>query len=1173
MRRFKLTLILLFAVVFNLLAGNISQFSWKKYNLVQNEQAFFLCGKSQNNFYVQTKNGLLFNIIDGKIKKKTPPKSIRYIEANYYAFANNNFFCSIITPDWKGEIYRIENDVWEKYDIETKAPLRYFYKTENNLYLIGDFGLLLKFKNNKWKIIETPFESHIISALVDSNNLLLATRNDGLIKFDGEHFIFLSKNSKIKNIVSIKYINDTLYAISNNNKVIKYYNSTFYEVENNEILKYFISKESAKFGFIERNIFYNNKRITLSFPQNYNVFSRTIGRDNIIILEDKTIILFSDDGNIFLSQKPKESTFVNLATIYKIDDLPNSYNTGTQFFDANNDGVNDLLVLSRNFGNYLSLYQGVKNSAFANITSISNLPFRDTKISFITITDFNKDYKKDIIIESRIDSLHKLLIYQNLGNFNFKKISEIVLPHDLQQMGIRNLSTFDYDKDGDDDIIVTSYYGKGNMPGYVLIYKNNYWGNFDEIDSTFKSFPRRWNENFIFADMSNNDTLDIFNTTLWTNDHLIMGSDSGYVDKTETHFVLQKKTETINALLSDFDNDGDLDIFTSGRNDFIRVYLNNGKGHFTEITSKLFNNFIAKKRIVKSSTNLNIGDFNNDSFTDILISLYFSDTSYTTLFINNKGKEFIETPICFEPNNTVVTYSTISDFDNDGDLDIYATTSKHNAFLLNGLDKNNFVKLKLKGIISSTSALGSKVWIYKNGKLGNNNFLIGYKELGSEVYRRNSANNLTLHFGLGKNKNCDIKVKFLSGKEINLTNVSAGSTLTIDEVPFIYSIFYKLPGNIYRFISNTENQLYILVILFSHIMLILGLWYGNKKLQWSLQLTIVFAMLNISLFWMSLYFASFSSVTFTKFLIPLLLTLIVTTIPIVLFLWINKSNKKDIVAHNEKLLKLVMQFSHGKWALRNLNSILLLCENSPSNWRDNQDFYSKLDVRFKTFSKMTSVSILEIIELEKLSGNKSEEFELLEKSLNDAIEHIKNFKNEKSLQQIIDNFSIIRSNLKEFRDNVYSRFSSNPTEVINDMIENFNSIFEKNKIKIQKSKKYPNEISVLIKNYELADILDNLFQNSIRFMGNSKEKKISIELYKESPKIILNYSNSGSIIPKDIWDVIFEQGYSGGGGTGQGLYSARETVKKYGGRIIVSDSTLEKTTFKIELNEGVKEMS
>jgi hypothetical protein len=1172
MRRTKYIIAIIFILATILFGKDKKKFRWEKLNVDVSEQLFFVSGESKNNFYVQTISGKLFNIVNGTILSSHPPKNLSLLKAQYYQISDNDFFCSIVTSNWKGEIYRVTNNIWKKYDINLFAPINKFYKTGSNLYLIGDFGLLLTFRNNNWEIIETPFESHIISALADSNNLLLATRNDGLIKFDGKHFTFLSKKDKSKNIISVKIIKDTLYAISNDNRIVKYSDSRLQTVNNTEITKYFISVQNKDFGFIERNILYNGEKLTLKIPQNYNLFNPSAKEENIVLLKDNSILLFPNDGNIYINNEINNSYFINLATIYKIDDLPNSHNSGAQFFDANNDGINDLLVLSQNYGNYLSLYQGVQNSAFANITSISNLPFKDVKVLFFTISDFNKDYKKDIIFESRVDSLHKLLIYQNIGNFKFKKISEIVLPQDLQTMGIQDLSTFDYDKDGDDDIIVTSYYGKGDMPGYVLIYKNNYWGNFNEVDTTFKSFPRRWNEKFIFADLTNNDTLDIFNTTLWTKDHLLVGTDSGYVDKTDSLLPKQKRTETTNTQLFDFDNDGDLDIITSGRTDFIRVYENNGKGKFAEVTSKLFKDFLSENKIFRYSFSLNLGDFNNDTFTDVIITLYNSDSSYTPLFINIEGKEFREASINFESKGMVVTYSTISDFDNDGDLDIYATTNKHNLFLVNKLDNNNFIKLKLNGIISSTSALGSKIWIYKNGKLGDNNFLIGYKELGTEIFKKNRGNDLIVHFGLGENKKCDIKVKFLSQKEIDLTEISAGATLTIDETSFIYSFFYRLPGNIYRFISNTENQFYILLILISHLFLTFGLWYGFSKLNWAVKLTLIFAVLNLSLFWISLYFSSLSNNNYIKFLTPLALSFLVAIIPLILFTWFNKTNKKYTYAYNNKLLELIMTFSHGEWALRNLNSIILLCENTPINWEENNEFSSKLKIRLNTFYDMTISSINEIINYEKLLGNNNDELKNLETTSTEIIETIKSFMEGSSkinLPFLTEGFTSIRKNIKNLRNLIYSRFSSQPTEVINNLIPNFEDKFHDNSIEIEKRKLYSSEIPVLIRNYELGNILDNLIQNSIRFMSNSDRKIISIELYKESPKIILKFSNTGSPILKEKWDTIFQQGYSEANSTGQGLFAAREMLKKYGGRIYVSKSNSDITTFKIELNEGI----
>jgi len=1146
---------------------NSKKLHWVKISTNSNQELKFVAGNSKNDFWVQTIQGALLNIKDKKIITYNIPRQFGHISTRYFQLSENDFFCSATTSDWKGEIFRIKNNIWSKYKFINPYPIRDVLRTlDNNFYIIGDFGTLLKYVNNDWQRIKTPFKSHIISGIVNGNNLYFATRSEGIILYDGKHFTNLSKLEKNKYIIELKIIDNVLYGITSNDKLYSFENNIEKLVNNTEVLKIFANKNyNSNFGFADRLIYSNGNKSNISFPQSYNI-------ESITQLKDSSFLLFSNNGKIFISEKSKSNYFVNLAQIYRIDDLPNSLNNGVQFFDANLDGINDLLVINNNYGNYITLFRGVENSAFANITSISNLPFKDNPIWLFTISDLNKDNLPDLVFQIKEDSLQKLLIYNNLGNFRFEKSNEIILPDDFQTFGLRNLSAFDYDKDGDNDIINTAYYGASDNPGYATICVNNFWGVFNKIDTSLTKITTHWNEKLIFADLNSDDILDIFNPTSWASDRVFFGSQNGSSDIMKSTSIEQKKTETVDALLADYDNDGDLDIFTVGRNDFIRVYSNDGNGNFYDMTSNLFLAKFLEKTNILYSHNLNLGDFNNDSFIDILVSVTYSDSNYTAIFLNQTGKNFIETPIDFETITNTINFSSICDFDNDGDLDIYGASNKQNVFWINTFDKNNSIKLKLNGVISSTDALGSKIWVYEAGQLDNSNYLIGYKELGTEGISRNRANDLTAHFGLNKTEKCDIRIKFLSGEEIILKEIDSGSNLIINEISALESFIYRLPGNIYRFVTNFENQIYIFLIICSHIILILGVWFGHNRLGWTIKLSLIFIIMNISLFWISLYFSAFSKNDSIKFLIPIGLTILVTFIPLILFYWLNSTNKKNIFAYNEKLLQLIMAFSHGEWALRNLNSIILLCENPPINYTSNTEFVLKLQTRLDTFLKMTSSSINEIIEYEKLIGNNNEELVALDGISKETVEIVKlniNKINELSLAKLVDNFTDIRNNIKELRNIVYSRYSSNPTEVINNLITNYENIFEDNNIIIEKKKLYPQEILVLIKSYELGNIIDNLFQNSIRFMKNSDNKYIKIDIYKESPKIIINFSNTGSSISEEKWTLIFEQGYSESGSTGQGLFSAQEILKKYGGRIQVSNSDMNLTTFKIELNEGV----
>jgi len=791
-------------------------------------------------------------------------------------------------------------------------------------------------------------------------------------------------------------------------------------------------------------------------------------------------------------------------------------------------------------------------------------------INYFATSDYNKDGLNDLILQVRDEDEQKILLYENIGDFKFKPTNNFSLIDDFQNFGIRNLFCFDYDSDGDEDIIVTSYYRNNNKSGYTVIYKNNLWGDFSEIDTSLKSLTTHWNEKIIFADINNDNLLDIYNATLWKTDHILIGTSDNYSDETALRMPMQVKRETFNVLLSDFDNDADLDIFTIGKNDFIRVYENNGWGYFKEISYKLFDHKFFNPQNTPNPVSFNVADFNNDGYIDIIVSMWLADSLFTTLLLNKEGKEFKEAQFAFDNKSRVLYKSSITDVDNDGDLDIYGLTKGHNVLWINSLDKNNSIKIRLKGVTSTTNALGSKVWVYKENKLNDNNALLGFKQLGTETIGKNTANSLMLHFGLGNNKACDIKVLFPSGKIIQYENVSAGSFLTIEEYPPLVAFIYRIPGNIYRFIKKRENQIYVLIIICSHIFIVVGLLYGFHKLKWNSKLTTVFASLNISLFWLSFYWASFSSVYSTKFLVPLSLAILVTLIPLLLFFWLNKSAKKDTSGYNQRLLTLILTFSHGEFALRNLNSILLLCENRSTNREMPSEFYDKLKIRFNTFLEMTSVSIREIIELERLIGNNSDELNTLEISLNQAVDQIKKNNDELSFDSIVENFTIIKTQLKELRKDIYARFSSDPTEVINNVLVNYEATLKMNRILVEKIKRYPNNIPVLIKSYELGEVLDNLFQNSIKYMKNAEQKKIVIELYKESPKIIIIFSNTGTLIPKEKWDLIFEKGYSESGSTGLGLSNAREILNKYGGRIFVDANSTKITSFRIELNEGME---
>ncbi len=1135
------------------------RYKWSKVRLSSKSVVSFVTGKS-NDYFLQNLSGKLFHIKDNSVVEEIFPPNYPAKFSQYLKIGTNKFIYATTTFNWKGEIYLFDNGEWRKLFKTINIPIHGVYRFRNDIYFYGDFGLLLK-STEDFKITEinTKITSHILGLIEFKNKLYLSTRNDGILSYDGKRFTKIQMPDNFIFSRFPKIVGDTLYFFNIRKKLFKLAGEKIVETNNKTVRNLFQKSPGKNFGFAVQYIYVNKKIIKAEFPQYFSVL-------NTHAFEDYSVLLFTRNNSVYFGKTTDKISFVDLAKYYKVADLPNSENIGVFFFDANNDGIDDLLLINRNEGNYLSLYKGVKNSAYADITSITNLPFTEYLIENAAVGDVDNNGKTDIILQTVENGGRKILIYLNDGDFHFNLFKKYDMPGDFYDLGVKSLTLTDYDNDGDNDIILMSYYGPDNSRGYAAVLLNNFWGVFNKIDYSLKNITRHWNNQIAFVDLNNDNLNDIFNVVEWTKDRIYINRNGKFVDETDERLPEENIVGKTYAMFSDFDNDADLDIFLTG-DSFLKVFENRENGRFTEISKKLFDKKFFTDKVL-SVGNLKIADFNNDGFEDFFLSVKYTDSSKTFFFLNRDGKKFTVSDV-FSDNENVSFYNgAIADFDNDFDMDIYEASNKQNILWINTLNRKNAVKISLNAELSAPGAYGGKIWLYKHGHMNEREFLLGYKQIGAESPGRNFSNSSVIHFGLGENKNCDVKVRFPSGKVRYFKNVKAGSLLRVNEIPSFVAVFYNAPAFIYRFLRDKKNQLYILLILLAHIIMYYGLRFGFGKLRWSLQLTYVLSVLNMAIFWLSLYLSSFASVMLTRYLAPLAVAAFVTVFPLFLSYIFQKNEKKNVTSVNEKLLKLIMSFSHGEWALRNLNSILLLCENAPSDWKENEQFTEKLNKRLKTFTEMTVVSVKEIIELETIVGRNKKEIALIEKSLSSVLRQTENLDELQSLTLISEDFVNIRAAIRKIRDDVYARFSSDPIKTINSVAENYEQSLLENGIALTKIKKYPQNIPVLIKAFELGNIIDNLFQNSLRFLKNSPDKLIEIELIKESPKIVIKFTNTGEPIPEENWEKIFEQGFSGSGSTGQGLYQSRKILQKYGGRIYVFESDKNKTVFKIELNEG-----
>jgi enediyne biosynthesis protein E4 len=179
--------------------------------------------------------------------------------------------------------------------------------------------------------------------------------------------------------------------------------------------------------------------------------------------------------------------------------------------------------------------------------------------------------------------------------------------------------------------------------------------------------------------------------------------------------------------MGDFNNDGLTDLFFTGNMVADKMYLNEGKMHFRDVSK------IAKiEGDGKWCTGVTVADINNDGLMDVYVcaSVKKKPVERANILYINKGIGKDGIPVfddeAGEYNIADTGHSTSAaffDYDNDGDLDLYILTNKMD----NGHFPNQYRKKITDGSAENTDRLYRNDW---NAKLGHAVFTNVSKKAG-----------------------------------------------------------------------------------------------------------------------------------------------------------------------------------------------------------------------------------------------------------------------------------------------------------------------------------------------------------------------------------------------------------------------------------------------------------
>ena len=461
-------------------------------------------------------------------------------------------------------------------------------------------------------------------------------------------------------------------------------------------------------------------------------------------------------------------------------DIPSEVTAALSLVDYDNDGNLDLYIASTG--------QLLRNTG-ENFLPIQQFE-SDLSQHVVAFADFNKDGTQEFLLPP-----HDAITYLQMdtdGNWETSSLIQNGQAPDEAEV----LFPVDFDHDGDLDLFA----GRSN----TTMYRNNgiadAGGNITFTDVSEQTFVgtdadhgtaiQRAPAAVVSADFDDDGDIDIFTIHKGLGCTLYDNLRQGRLRAVSNETGIPQDVRYIAAAAGDYDNDEDVDLFLATA-DYIYLYRNRGDGSFVNAPSSETSVLDSPPALLKNL------DYDNDGFVDVWVG----GDKGMFLFRNDGTGTFMEpypliesvTPMGDPVLQNAIT-GAVGDYDNDGDMDLFFINTDGELRVLrnDGGNENNWIQVRLEGITAGNNkvnrdGIGSKLEV----KVG-------------DLYQLQYVTEQVSHFGLGAYDAADVvRVVWTNGVPQNVVKPQVRQRILEKQVlkgscPFLY----VYDGEQYQFVTD-----------------------------------------------------------------------------------------------------------------------------------------------------------------------------------------------------------------------------------------------------------------------------------------------------------------------------------------------------------------------------------